>query len=168
MHHPPHPKHARTFLQQLAREESLLRDALANVTVLHGALRRGALAESLTYSTEQAALGVALREAADARTASALELAREVGLTGEDLTLSALAAKLPESLAAEVRDARARLAGVTAELSAVHTDNANLIGHLRSFFRGVLSGLATPGAPQRYGPSGGRVESAGGAVQAHG
>jgi hypothetical protein len=166
MHSPP-LKHAATFLQCLNLEESLLRDALANVAALRDALRRGQIAESLDLSAQQTTLGDALREAAAARGVAARELASEVGLTGEELTLSALAAQLPESLAAEVRTARARLAAVTAELSSIHTDNANLIGHLRSFFRGVLSGLVAPAAPQRYGPSGGRVESAG-AIQTHG
>lgn len=166
--HLPQPTLADNLLQHLAREESLLRDALANVTALHGALRRGEMAEALRLSTEQAALGSALHDAAADRAAAASKLAGQAGIDSKDLTLSALAAKLPESPAAALQAARDRLASVGAELSALHTQNANLIAHLRSFFRGVLSGLTPPDAPQRYGPSGSRLEPAGGAIQTHG
>lgn len=148
---------ADTFLQSLAHEESLLRDALANVTALHAALRCGEAAESLKLSTQQETLGFSLREAAAARTESARELACEVGLSSEDVTLSALAAKLPEAPAAEVHAARSRLAAIADEIAATHTQNANLVTHLRSFFRGVLSGLTAPDAPKRYGRSGGTI-----------
>jgi hypothetical protein len=88
-------------------------------------------------------------------------------LPGEP-TLTALVAKLPET-AADLRAARDRLRALAADLAASQDRNANLIVHLRSYFRGVLSGLAAPDAPARYGPSGGRLEPATAiAIQAHG
>jgi hypothetical protein len=167
--HSPHATLTETFLQHLSSEESLLLDALANVTAVHLALRQGDLPSAETFSTQQSDLGAALGEAAARRSTSARELAHELGLADKELTLSAIAAKLPEPQAAEVRAARERLVAVTNQLATIHTQNANLIGHLRSYFRSVLSGLAAPDAPQRYGRSGSRLESAAaGAIQTHG
>lgn len=167
-YHPQQPL-ANTLLRCLGSEEALLRNALAGVTEIHTALRRGDLAAALALSTEQQAQGEAFHDAAKARSDAATALGRELGMAGEELTLSAFAAKLPETLAVDVRAARDRLAAVTAELTAIQTRNANLLNHLRSFFRGVLSDLTVPDAPQRYGPSGGRLETATGtAVQGRG
>ncbi len=169
--HPHHPQQllANTLLRCLGSEETLLRNALAGATEIYAALRRGDLAAALSLSAEQQAHADALREAAKPRADAATALARELGLAGEELTLSAIAAKLPDPLTVEVRAARDRLAVVTAKLNALQTRNANLLGHLRSFLRGVLSDLTVPDAPQRYGPSGGRLETATGtAVQGHG
>jgi hypothetical protein len=165
--HPPHPL-ADTLLRHLGREESLLRATLTGVTAVCAALRRGDLAAAFDASAQQA-LAPQLRETADDRTAAATALAREVGLVGEVLTLTALAAKLPAPHAAELLAARERLAALTAEVSAVQARNANLITSLRSYFRGVLSDLTAPDAPLRYGPSGSRLEpSTGVGVQARG
>ncbi len=174
--HPPSPL-ADTLIRHLGREEALLRTALANVTAIHAALRCGDLATALGISTQ--ALAAELREAADDRSAAATALAREVArlsesgsaclaldsesrATGEvkTVTLTALAANLPEPHAAELLATRVRLAAVTAELAEVQARNANLITHLRSYFRGVLSELTAPEAPLRYGPSGSRLEPA--------
>jgi hypothetical protein len=157
--HHPHQPLTNTLLQHLASEETLLRNALVSVTEIHAALRRGDLAAALALSMAQQAQGAALRAAANERTNSATALARELGIAGEELRLSAIAAKLPDSLAIELQAVRERLTAVTAELNAIQIRNANLIGHLRSFFRGVLSDLTAPGAPQRYGPSGSRLEA---------
>jgi hypothetical protein len=161
----PHSLFADTLLRHLEREEALLRAALAGVTTVSAALRRGDLAAAFDASAQQT-LGAVLREAAAERTAAATALAREVGLSGEPLALAALAAKLPAPHAAELLAARDRLAAITAEIAAVQTRNANLIAHLRSYFRGVLSDLTAPDAPLRYGPSGGRLEPALGPRQA--
>jgi len=155
----PHQPLTNTLLQHLASEETLLRNALVSVTEIHAALRRGNLAAALALSTAQQAKAEALREAANERATAATALARELGLTGEELRLSAIVAKLPDSLAHELQATRDRLRAVTGELNAIQIRNANLIGHLRSFFRGVLSNLTAPGAPQRYGPSGSRLEA---------
>ena len=167
--HHPHQQLLAPFLRHLGSEEALLRDALAGATEVHAALRRGDLAGALAATARQAATGTALGDAAAVRTASATALARELGISADAPTLAALAAKLPDPLAVVVRAARDRLAAVAADLTAVQARNANLVGHLRSFFRGVLSELTAPGAPLRYGPSGGRLEPAtGAAVQARG
>jgi hypothetical protein len=167
-HPPPHPSLAQ-FLRQLAREEALLRDALANVVEVNEALRRGDAAAALVASERPESIAAAQREAAEARAASAAALARELRLDGESLTLSRIAANLPEVQAAEVLTARDRLAAVARELAAVQTRNANLLEHLRSFYRGVLSGVTGLDAPRRYGPSGGPLDpSAGGAIRTQG
>jgi hypothetical protein len=164
----PHPS-LPPFLQRLAREESLLREALATVTEVNEALRRGDPATALAASERQEAIAAAQREAADARAASAAALARELRLGGEGLTLSRIAANLPEEQASDVLAARDRFAAVARELAAVQTRNANLLEHLRSFYRGVLSGLTGSDAPRRYGPSGGALEpAAGGAIRTQG
>jgi hypothetical protein len=170
MHSPhPHEHLTSTLLNHLGVEEALLRNALAGATDIHAALRRGDLAAALSLSAEQQTHADALHSAAKNRSDAAAALARELGPTGEELTLSAIAAKLPDVLASDVLAARDRLRAVTAELNALQNRNANLLGHLRSFLRGVLSDLTVPDAPQRYGPSGGRVElAAGTAVQGRG
>jgi hypothetical protein len=149
---------ADTLLRHLEREESLLRTALAGATEVYAALRGGDLATALG-ATAQQALATELRETAGARSAAATALAGELGLSDEALTLSGLAARLPESHAAQLRAARDRLAALTTELSAVQSRNANLVSHLRSYFRGVLSELTAPDVPVRYGPSGSRLGS---------
>lgn len=160
---------ADTFLQHLGREESLLRDALTHVNSVYEALRRGDLVVAENCAAQIQPVVAELHETATIRATSATALAREVGLTDEELTLSVLAANLPDSLASELRVARERLTAVTAELTAIHTRNANLIGHLRSYFRGVLSSLTAPNAPQRYGRSGDRLTpTLGGAIRTQG
>lgn len=164
----PHSLPADTLLRHLGREEALLRAALAQAVRAGEALRRGDLASAFDANAQQQ-LANDLREAADQRAAAATALARELGPADEAPALAALAAKLPDPHASELRAARGRLAALAAEIAAVQTRNANLITHLRSFFRGVLSELTAPDAPTRYGPSGSRLEPAtGAAVQARG
>ena len=165
---PPYCPSVDTLLRHLEREEALLRAALAGVTAVSEALRRGDLASAFDASAQQA-LATDLREAAAERAAAAMALGREFGLSGEAVTLANLAAKLSEHYATELLAARERLTALTAEIAAIQARNANLITHLRSFFRGVLSELTAPDAPLRYGPSGSRLEPAtGAAVQARG
>jgi hypothetical protein len=168
MHPPsPHPL-ADTLLRHLECEEALLRDALAGATEIYEALRRGDLAAAQTAATRQPELGTALAAAAAARTTAAHTLASELGLACEEITLAALAAKLPESETAKVLAVRSRLTALATELTEVQTRNANLVVHLRSYFRGVLADLV-PETPSRYGASGSRLEPATAvAVQARG
>lgn len=166
MHPQSHP--ADTLLRRLEREEALLRAALAGVTAVSEALRQGDLANAFDASAQQA-LATELHAAANERAAAATALGRELGLSGEAVTLANLAAKLPEQHASELLAARERLTALTAEIAAIQARNANLITHLRSFFRGVFSELTAPDAPLRYGPSGSRLEPVtGAAVQARG
>lgn len=168
MHPQSHQQLTDTLLQHLAREESLLRDALAGAEGVYESLRRGDLAGALAASTKQPNLEAALAAAAAGRSTAARALAREIGLTGDELTLSRLAAKLPEPQASQVLATRTRLTAVAGELSAVQAQNANLIVHLRSYFRGILADFV-PENPARYGASGSRLEPVTAvAVQAHG
>ncbi|MCS6867089.1 MAG: flagellar export chaperone FlgN [Gemmataceae bacterium] len=147
-----------SFLQHLQHEETLLREALAITKTLYTALVAGDLGSAQNSSLRQETLAAALQEAAHRRAEAAVALAREVGFTGSALTLSALAARLPEPLATEVIMARDRLAVLTAELTVAQTRNANLLHHLRSYLRGVLSD-ADSDVPVRYGPSGARIDA---------
>jgi hypothetical protein len=167
--HPPLPALTAALLTHLDHEEALLRDAHTNVTGLHAALCRGDLAGGRAICAGQPALAAALRAAAEARATASAQLARELGLSGNGITLAALAARLPEELAAGLLAARTRLTALAADLSIIQARNANLLVHLRSFFRGVLSGLTAADAPPRYGPSGRRLEFfTGSAVQGRG
>lgn len=157
------------LLEHLRAEEQLLRDALAGLSGVHAALRAGDLAAVAAAGPDQDATARALRDAEAARVATTVELARAVGLAPEGLTLSALAAALPEPWAAAVAAARDRLTAAATGLEDFRLRNANLIGQLRSYFRGVLSSLTHDDAPVRYGPSGAIVPPAsGGAIQARG
>jgi hypothetical protein len=158
--HPHHTLHSLTaaLARHLAREEELLREALANVTALHAALCRGDLAAGRAVCDGQPALAAGLRGAAEAREAAAARLARDLGLHERGPTLAALAERLPADLAADLWAARTRLTAVAGQLSGIQARNANLVVHLRSFFRGVLSGPTAGDGPPRYGPTGSRLE----------
>jgi hypothetical protein len=136
---------------------------------VYGALRRGDLAAVVATQPAQESLAAALRDAGTARLAAAGELAADLGLPPDGLTLATLAARLPEPWAAELREVRNRLSAVVAEIAAVQGRNANLIAHLRSYFRDTLIALTAAGSPVRYGPSGVRLSPAAGrAIQARG
>lgn len=152
----PHSPLAASLLESLRREEELLRAALTTATEVQTALRRGDLPGALDSSTRQW-LAAELHAAGEARTASASALAHALGLSAENLTLTTLAAKLDGPHAAELLAVRDRLKLAAGELAAIQDRNANLVAHLRSFFRGVLSDLTTPDAPVRYGPSGSKL-----------
>ena len=143
-----------TFLQHLRVEEQFLADVLAKANDVYAALRRGDLAAATEITTQLNADAAGLRAASAQRAAVAEHLARALGLPTKDLKLSALVESLPDPLGAEVGAARDRLTAVTTDLTAVQTRNANLLGHLRSFFRDVLADLTADDTPARYGPSG--------------
>lgn len=153
----PHSPPADTLLRHLAAEEALLRAALVNLTDVHAALRAGDPAEAQALAAEQPALAAEMHRAAEARAAAAAALAAALGLPGAGGPLAALAERLPPEPAGRLRAARAALRELTDAIAAVQARNANLIGHLRSFLRGALSGPGAPDSPSRYGPSGSRV-----------
>lgn len=152
----PHSPLAVSLLESLRREEELLRAALTTAADVQAALHRGDLPAALDSSTKQW-LAAELHAAGEARFASASALAHALGLNAESSTLASLAAKLDGPHAAELLAARDRLKVIAGELAGIQDRNANLVAHLRSFFRGVLSDLATPDAPVRYGPSGSKL-----------
>ncbi|MDB5307478.1 MAG: FlgN protein [Gemmataceae bacterium] len=150
---PPCPLTA-DLLDHLRDEESLLREALASLTDLFAALRRGDLNAVNATRPRQESLAAALSHRHPTRAAAAARLAEAVGLPPADLTLSILAAHLPSDAASGLLAARDRLADLAAQLKEYQRRNAILIRHLRSYFRGVMSALAGADAPVRYGPSG--------------
>jgi hypothetical protein len=160
---------ADSLLRHLRDEEALLRESLALLTGVSAALRAGDLGAVAAAQPAQESLAAALQAVHAARLAPVEALAAAVGLPGEGLTLGVLAMRLPEPWADQARKARDRLIAVAAEIAAVQGRNANLIAHLRSFFRGALRALTAADAPVRYGRSGVcLVPAAGGAIQASG
>lgn len=143
------------LLQHLAVEEQLLGQALELAAEHHETLKSGNFAPLKTYQPRQEELAEALRTAADRREAAAILLGRALGLPAEGLTLAKLAARLGEPEADRIAAVRGRLSRLTAKLGEFQKRNANLIRHLRSFFRSVLSALTkTSDVPVRYGASG--------------
>jgi hypothetical protein len=159
---------SRQLLDRLADEEALLRAAVASAAELHTALRKGDRTHLAAVQAIQENLAARMNSAALARHRAATELA--AGLhrpAGSPPKLASLAEALPEPEAADLLAARDRLATVAGELARWNGRNANLVAHLRSYFRGVLASLTAAGA-DRYGPAGTLVGPAGGALQARG
>lgn len=159
---PPSPP-VETFLQRLGAEEQFLNLALEKALEIYAALRRGDLKGVAALGAEQEQLAAALRAASAQRLEAAAELAPDLNSTSEPLTLSRLAETLPEPDGEAVRVARERLAALAEEFTRIQTRNANLLGHLRSFFRDVLADLTPDAEPLRYGPTGNWLAPAPGA-----
>lgn len=154
---PPSPRPlVQALLAHLQREESVLQSTRQTAMRLYTALRKGNLpeVESLRPEYEQAAAGLKA-QAADRETA-ATALAGVLGLPAT-ASLTELAGPLSPPLAEAVLAARDRLRGLTRQVEQFQSANANLISHLRSYFRGVLDGLADEPPPPRYGPTGAAV-----------
>lgn len=149
------------LLDHLRAEEQLLREAAADLADWHAAVTRGDQTVWEAAAPRQAELAAALAERAAARQSAATTLAVALGLSPDGARLAELADRLPEPEAAELRAARDRLAAAAAGVAAAHRRNANLVRHLRSFFRGVVSALTAPDAPARYGRTGSAVSPAG-------
>ncbi|VTR96394.1 flagellar biosynthesis protein : : FlgN [Gemmata massiliana] len=143
-----------TFLQHLRVEEQFLAEVLAKANDVYAALRAGDMRAANAVTPQLTADAAGLRAASAQRAVVAADLARALGLPVQDLKLTLLVENLPDPLRADVDAARARLTAATAELAAVQTRNANLLAHLRSFFRDVLADLTADDTPARYGPSG--------------
>lgn len=144
------------LLARLQLEETVLQSARQAAMRLYTALRKGDLpgVEALQSEHEQAADG--LKSQAAEREAAAAALAAALGLPAT-ATLTELAAPLSPPLAEAMLGARDRLRALTRQLEQFQSANANLISHLRSYFSGVLNGLATEPPPPRYGPTGAAV-----------
>jgi hypothetical protein len=138
----------------LRDEEAAVRAARAAADGVNAALRGGDMSAVVAAQPELEALADRLRDASTARTPAAEALAAAVGLPVAGLNLSALAARLPDPLATELRAARDGLSAAARDLADIQRRNANLARHLRSYFRGVLSAFAAPDRPSRYGPAG--------------
>lgn len=158
MSHPSVRTRTETLLARLRVEEGLLREALANAADVYAGLRGGDLRRVAAGVPRQEQQADELRAAAAVRAAAAADLAAAVGLPADGLTLADLAARLDGPAAAELLAARDQLRQLSAELISYQQGNANLVGHLRQYFRGVLAGLTAGDGPVRYGPSGSRVD----------
>lgn len=157
---PPSTPHE-VLLQLLAAEEQLLRTSTTKAREVHAALRCADLVGVNLLGEQQERLAAELKAASQARLAAAQELSAHLNLSSIPQTLGALADAAPEPLATDLRQARDTFKRLAAEFDAIQTRNANLIGHLRSFFRGVLADVTGDDAPDRYGPTGGRLAPTG-------
>jgi FlgN protein len=141
------------LLAQLQAEEEVVRAGRQVVMRLYTTLRKGDLpaVEALWPEHEQLAADLkgraAIRELAAVALAAALDLPPTA-------TLTELAAPLSPPLAEAVLGARQRLRALTRQVEQFQSANANLISHLRCYFRGVLNGLAADPPSPRYGPTG--------------
>jgi hypothetical protein len=146
---------------RLRDEERLVRDSVAAAEELFSGLRRGDAAAVEAGRARH-------EDLANRLTAAAAERARIVRDLGAPATISELIALLPEPEASELRAVQTSLAAAATELAGLQRRNANLVQHLRSYFRGVLTALTAPDGPVRYSPSGARLAPGGGAIQARG
>lgn len=163
------PELATAFLRHLEVEEQLVLAAHASLADVAAALRTGDLGAMASTREHQESLANQIHQSEGTRTELANRLAAAVGLPAVGLTLATLADHLSDPWATELRAARHRLTVATQALAELQQRNANLIGHLRSYFRGVMSALTVADAPVRYGPSGGRLApGSSGAIQANG
>ncbi len=167
MHLPPTPElrsAAESLLEQLRLDEDLLTAMRTSVQSLHAALRRGDLPALSGFHAHQERLATEMQFRAKEREATSAILASMVGLPRAGASLRDIGERLPAKDAALLSAQRDRLHESAQIIAQFQCANANLIAHLRSYFRGVLSTLAIEGTPVRYGPSGSRVIGALGAA----
>lgn len=146
------------LLLQLGREEEQLREAIVRAREVYETLRSGNMPGMMQVLPKQERLAEDLRVCAEERTEAANQLAQFLGIESSRVTLVNLAQQLPANYRAALLASRETLKELSAELISFQQSNANLIQHLRCYFRGVLSGLTSGELPSRYGPSGARVE----------
>jgi hypothetical protein len=155
----PHPNldvrpQAERLLDDLATEERLLKLAREGVMSLYASLRKGDVVAVQAALPGHDELAERLHTQGEVRAASAARLAKHLGLSNENLALSALAAKLPEPEASRLLAFRTSLRDLTTQIEHFRAANANLIDRLRSYFQEVLSTITVQKATSRYGPSG--------------
>lgn len=151
------------LLGHLRHEEFLLQTSKETLLGVHHALRKGDLNALNAAQPHQEKLARDLHDASARRGVAATEIAVALRLRPDGLSLTDIADRLPPTLATQLRDIRDKLRDVVAEVVELQRANANLVQTLRSYFRGVLSGLTsaeTP-TPTRYGPTGGRLQPVG-------
>jgi hypothetical protein len=144
------------LLAKLQLEETVLQSARQTAMRLYAALRKGDLPTVEAMRPEHEELAASLKAQAADREAAAAALAAALGLPAT-ASLAELADPLSPPLAEPLHAARERLRALTAQFDQFQTANANLIAHLRSYFRGVLDGFMEEPPPPRYGPTGAAV-----------
>lgn len=151
------------LLGHLRHEAALLSTSKETLLGVHHALRQGDLKALAAAQPHQEKLAADLHDASARRATVADEMAGSLGLPRGNPSLTDLADRLPPTLAKQLREVRDQLRAVVAEVVELQRANANLVQTLRSYFRGVLSGLATAETPSttRYGPTGGRLQTIG-------
>jgi hypothetical protein len=137
---------------------------MANAETIYSAIRGGDRNTANAATAEQQQLAVAIRTAGEMRDASAAALAGALGLSRSSATLTRFAEVLGEPQTTAITAIRDRLRAATSDFAKIQTRNANLLAHLRSYFRDALADFTANDAPVRYGPSGSRLLPASGAA----
>ncbi len=126
---------------------------------VYAALRGGNSASIATAQVKLTNFAVSLQQVEDERAVSTTVIAHLLGLSNDRPSLAELVQKLSGPESAQLNSIRNQLATATAEFQAAQHRNANLIHHLRCYFRDVLSALMAADRPDRYGPTGSRLAS---------
>ena len=143
--------------EYLRREDAFLQESKEALARVHQALKHGDLAQLDQARIEQERLAAELREVSTQRMDAVRVLAHAVGVPMEKPALKDISERLPTDSATELLEIRERLRATVSEVIALQKSNATIVQSLRSFFRGVLSGLSAPETPTRYGPTGARL-----------
>jgi hypothetical protein len=158
----PQPETARAWLAQLEHEESYLeqlRDALGHV---YEALLHGDLVALHTALEHQESLRHAGESLGAKRSRLVEELAVQLALPVEALTLERLATACPENVAVRLQNVRACLVPLAAEVHKLNETNAALSAHSLDFVNRLLLSLTGQNsAGMRYSSAGGAYQMAG-------
>lgn len=159
----------RSLVAHLWDEERLIQVVIEATDSLVDAMRNGDANTFREAQNIQAKLSVQLATAS-AECAQALStIAARLGITEGKLTLRELGEKLSPADSYELCLVQARLSIAAQTLKRVQSQAANLLMHLRSYFRNVFSTLAMSDTTERYGRSGSLLGAgAGSAIQACG
>ena len=159
----------RSLVSHLYDEERLLLAVIQATESLQATLRHGDVASFREVQANQADSATQLATIAAARSTVMLPLAEHFKIPHNRLTLRILAEKLSPPESDDLRILHGRLLVAATSLKRVQAQTANLLVHLRSYFRNVLSTLAVSEATERYGPTGSRLGTGSGmAIQACG
>lgn len=146
---------AEQLLDHLRLEEEQLQAAHESLNELYAAFRAGDMVRARAALSEQSSSANQLHSLNETRAVVTVSLGDALGLPPDELTLSAIAAKLGGPLAEQLTDARERLRTISDEMKKITRKNASLVYCLRSYFRGVLAELTRTASPTaRYGPLG--------------
>jgi flagellar biosynthesis/type III secretory pathway chaperone len=147
----------RRLRENLTREDAFLQESKVALARAHSALKHGNLAQLDQARIEQERLAAELRDVSTQRMDVVRVLAHAVGVPMDSPSLKDISDRLPPESARELLEIRDQLRSTVREVITLQKSNATIIQSLRSFFRGVLSGLTAPETPTRYGPTGARL-----------
>jgi len=159
----------RTLVAHLWDEERLILVVIQATESLVDAMRHGDADTFREAQVIQAEFAVQLATASAACCKAMTPIAAQLSIPAGQLTLRILAEKLSPADSYELRLVQTKLNTAAQALRRVQYQTANLLIHLRSYFRNVLSTLAVSETTERYGRSGSLLGTgSGSAIQACG